>query len=123
MGYAKLRKMMNDIAINTGINLNNGRLITNHSCRRTAIQMLKNKGLSDSDLQSFSGHRSRESLADYCRISDDQQVLNTAKLIPFENNLDEYNYDEHNYNEYSDEDCFENSSNKDMESEKCNNSN
>ena len=61
---------MNNIAMNTGINLNNGRLITNHSCRRTAIQMLKHNGLSDSDLQSFSGHRSCESLADYCKISD-----------------------------------------------------
>jgi hypothetical protein len=120
MGYSKLRKMMNDIATNTGINLDNGRSITNHSCRRTAIQMLKDNGLSDSDLQSFSGHRSRESLADYCKTSDDQQVLNTAMLIPFslheKNNLDEHN-DEHNY----EEDYSENSSSEDMENEKCNN--
>ncbi|CAB4432821.1 unnamed protein product [Rhizophagus irregularis] len=118
MGYSKLRKMMNDIATNTGINLDNGRLITNHSCRRTAIQMLKDNGLSDSDLQSFSGHRSRESLADYCKTSDDQQVLNTAMLIPFtvhENNLDEHNDEHINY----DDDYSENSSNEDMENEEC----
>ncbi|GES97094.1 hypothetical protein GLOIN_2v1472818 [Rhizophagus clarus] len=54
--YVKLRKMMNDIATNTGINLDNRCLITNHSCRRTAIQILKNNGLSNSDLQSFSDH-------------------------------------------------------------------
>ncbi|POG78694.1 hypothetical protein GLOIN_2v1472818 [Rhizophagus irregularis DAOM 181602=DAOM 197198] len=118
MGYSKLRKMMNDIATNTGINLDNRRLITNHSCCRTAIQMLKDNGLSDSDLQSFSGHRSRESLADYCKTSDNQQVLNTAMLIPFtlhENNLDEHNDEHINY----DEDYSENSSNEDMENEKC----
>lgn len=63
--------------------------------------MLKNKGFSDSDLQSFSKYQSHKSLADYCKISDDQQVLNTAKLIPFKNNIDEYNYDEHNYNEFN----------------------
>ncbi|CAB4387021.1 unnamed protein product [Rhizophagus irregularis] len=118
MGYSKLRKIMNDIATNTGINLDNRRLITNHSCRRTAIQMLKDNGLSDSDLQSFSGHQSRESLADYCKTSDNQQVLNTAMLIPFtlhENNLDEHNDEHINY----DEDYSENSSNEDMENEKC----
>ena len=94
MGYTKLRKMMNNIATNTSINLNNGRLITNHSGRRTAIQMLKNNGLSDSDLQSFSGHRSRESLADYCKTSDDQRISNTAMLIPFASHELEFDYEE-----------------------------
>ncbi|RIB12962.1 hypothetical protein C2G38_1772939 [Gigaspora rosea] len=70
MGYAKLRKMLNDIATNSGINLDNNRLITNHSCRRTAIQLLKNNRVLESDLQAFSGHRSHESLADYCQTSD-----------------------------------------------------
>ncbi|CAG8644890.1 11524_t:CDS:2 [Funneliformis caledonium] len=51
MGYTKLRKIINDIAANTGINLDNGRKITNCSCHCTAIQMLKNNELSDSDLQ------------------------------------------------------------------------
>ena len=71
------------------------RKITNHSCRRTAIQLLKNNGLSDSGLQSFSGHQSRESLADCCQTSDDQRILNTAMLIPFssqELDLDEYDH-------------------------------
>ena len=101
MGYTKLRKMMNDIAVNTGINLDNGCKITNHSCCRTAIQMLKNNGLSDSDLQSFSGHRSRESLADYCKTSDDQQISNTAMLIPI--SLDECNLND--YEDTNDEKC------------------
>lgn len=93
MGYAKLRKMLNDIATNTGINLDNNRLITNHSCRRTAIQLLKNNGVPESELQAFSG---RESLADYCKTSDDQHLINTAMLIPYspqELDLDEYEYD------------------------------
>ena len=111
MGYAKLRKMMNNIATNTLINLDNGRLITNHSCRRTAIQMLKNNGLSDSELQTFSGHRSRESLADYCKTSDDQQISNTAMLIPFmsqESNLDEFDLPVNKYNyDYEDSDKYE----------------
>ena len=113
MGYAKLRKMMNDIVINTGINLDNGRIITNHSYRCTAIQILKNNGLSDLNLQSFSGHRSRESLADYCKTSDDQRILNTAMLIPFSTH--ECNLNEH------EEEYFENSSNEDTDDEKCKN--
>ncbi|CAG8620758.1 5152_t:CDS:2, partial [Ambispora leptoticha] len=51
MGYEKLRKMMNSIAIDLG----NERKITNHSCHRSAIQLLKNNGLSAS-----SGHLSWE---------------------------------------------------------------
>ena len=113
MGYAKLRKMMNDIATNTGINLDNGHIITNHSCCHTAIQMLKNNGLSDLDLQSFSGHRSHESLADYCKTSDDQQISNTVMLISF--SIHECNLNEH------EEEYFENFSNEDTDDEKCKN--
>ncbi|CAG8568539.1 9908_t:CDS:2, partial [Dentiscutata heterogama] len=47
--------------------------------------------------EAFSGHRSRESLADYCQLGEDQRINNTAMLIPFslhESNLDEYdNYE------------------------------
>ncbi|RIB28713.1 hypothetical protein C2G38_2157348 [Gigaspora rosea] len=49
---------MNVIATSTDINLDNGRLITNHSCHHTAIQLLKNNGISESKLQAFSGHHS-----------------------------------------------------------------
>ena len=42
---------------------------------------------------------SRESLADYCKTSDDQRILNTAMLIPF--SLHEYNLDESDYEDYS----------------------
>ncbi|CAG8678944.1 6052_t:CDS:2 [Dentiscutata erythropus] len=96
MRYGKLRKMMNDIATSTDINLDNGRLITNHSCCHTAIQLLKNNSVPESELQAFSGHRSCESLADYCQTSDDQRIMNTAMLIPFSSqdlDLDEYEYD------------------------------
>ena len=50
MGHTKLKRMMNDIASNTGINLDNGRKITNHSCRHTAIQLLRNNGVSELEL-------------------------------------------------------------------------
>ncbi|RIB08428.1 hypothetical protein C2G38_2211676 [Gigaspora rosea] len=62
-------------------NLDNDRLITNHSCHRTAIQLLKNSGIPESELQAFSWHRSRESIADYCQTSNDQRITNTAMLI------------------------------------------
>ncbi|CAG8830999.1 21775_t:CDS:1, partial [Gigaspora margarita] len=52
MGYGKLRKMMNNIATHTGINLSNRQKITNCSCNL----LIKNNGLLDSDLQMFSGH-------------------------------------------------------------------
>lgn len=106
MGLTKLRKMMNDIAANTGINLANERVITNHSCRRTAIQILRNNGVSELELQSFSGHRSRESLMDYSQTSDDQQITNTAILIPYssqELDLNEYDYNSEDISEESDD--------------------
>ncbi|CAG8812326.1 32632_t:CDS:2 [Gigaspora margarita] len=86
---------MNNIITNTGINFDNGRLITNYSCHRTAIQLLKNSGVSESELQAFSRHHSCESLADYCQTSDNQRIMNTAMLIPFlsqELDLDEFEY-------------------------------
>jgi len=93
MGHTKLKRMMNDIASNTGINLDNGRKITNHSCRRTAIQLLRNNGVFELELQSFSGHHSRESLADYSQTSEYQRNMNTAMLIPNSSqDLDEEEY-------------------------------
>ncbi|CAG8616836.1 25436_t:CDS:2, partial [Dentiscutata erythropus] len=89
---------MNTIATNTSINLDNRRLITNHSCHHTAIQLLKNQGLSNSDLQLFLEHRSHESLGNYYQTSDNQHILNTAMLFPFtsqELNLNKYeDYDD-----------------------------
>ncbi|CAG8852985.1 6684_t:CDS:2, partial [Gigaspora margarita] len=61
------------------------------------IQLLKNNGVPESDLQAFSGHRSRESLADYCQTSDIQRLMNTAMLIPYstqELDLEEYEFDD-----------------------------
>ncbi|CAG8457709.1 3631_t:CDS:2 [Funneliformis mosseae] len=63
--------------------LDNGRKITNHSCRHTVIQLLRNNGVSELELQSFSGHHSRESLADYSQTSEYQRNMNTAMLIPY----------------------------------------
>ncbi|CAG8676957.1 14735_t:CDS:2 [Gigaspora margarita] len=94
MGYGKLRKLMNTIATNTDINLDNGRLITNHSCRHTTIQLLKNNGVSDS------GHQSRDSLADIVKPAM-INILNTAMLIPF-SSQDEYDYSEIFIEEYDD---------------------
>ncbi|CAG8731003.1 6345_t:CDS:2, partial [Cetraspora pellucida] len=97
MDYTKLRKMLNDIAMTTEINLDNNWLITNHSCHRTAIQLLKNNGVSESELQAFSEHCSCESLADYCQTSDNQHLTNTAMLIPYspqELDLDEFEYND-----------------------------
>ncbi|RIB19907.1 hypothetical protein C2G38_2035681 [Gigaspora rosea] len=97
MGYIKLRKMMNNIALNTGIDLDNNQSITNYSCRCTSIKLLKNNRVPKSDIQAFSGHRSRESLANYCQTSNSQRLMNTAMLIPYstqELDLDEYEFDD-----------------------------
>ncbi|CAG8738655.1 7965_t:CDS:2 [Gigaspora margarita] len=94
---------MHDIIKNTKINLNNGRHITNHFYHYTVIQLLKNNGLSEPDLQAFSGYRSYESLADYCQLSKDQYITHMVLLISFssqELNLDEYNnYKDPNINQ------------------------
>ncbi|CAG8599540.1 4476_t:CDS:2, partial [Racocetra fulgida] len=59
----------------------------------------------------FSGHRSCESLADYCQLSEDQHITNTALLIPFslyKLNLDEYNnYEDISVNQEYQEDQTE----------------
>ncbi|CAG8765497.1 7714_t:CDS:1, partial [Dentiscutata heterogama] len=55
-----------------------------------------NNGVPESELQAFSRHQSHESLADYCKTSDDQHLINTAMLIPYspqQLDLDEYEYD------------------------------
>ncbi|CAG8693910.1 2807_t:CDS:1, partial [Dentiscutata heterogama] len=60
------------------------------------IQLLKNNGVPKSELQAFFGYQFRESLADYCKTSDDQCLINTAILISYslqELDLDKYNYD------------------------------
>ncbi|CAG8515498.1 27074_t:CDS:2 [Dentiscutata erythropus] len=76
--FFETRKILNDIATNTGINLDNNWLITNHSCHHIAIQLLKNNGVLESELQAFSRHRSCESLADYCKTT--QNLTETQSL-------------------------------------------
>ncbi|GBB93687.1 hypothetical protein RclHR1_22110002 [Rhizophagus clarus] len=51
--------MLHQIATLTGIDLSDGWKIVNHSCRRTAIQMLKDGDVPEDDIMEFSGHRSQ----------------------------------------------------------------
>ncbi|CAG8796437.1 43902_t:CDS:2, partial [Gigaspora margarita] len=80
MGVNKLKKMLNNIATNTGINL--------------------------ADL--FLGHRSRESIRSYSKPTDNQQLNFVALLIPFaaiEKDLEKYyNYPGTSYFTYESED-------------------
>ncbi|CAG8757464.1 17872_t:CDS:2, partial [Gigaspora rosea] len=50
---------------NSGTNLDNGRKISNHSLRRTAIQRLKDPKVPEDERMEFSGHRSREGIQAY----------------------------------------------------------
>ncbi|GES83865.1 hypothetical protein GLOIN_2v1780132 [Rhizophagus clarus] len=56
---SKAGQMLHQIATLTGIDLSDGWKIVNHSCRRTAIQMLKDGDVPEDDIMEFSGHRSQ----------------------------------------------------------------
>ncbi|CAG8554018.1 5244_t:CDS:2 [Cetraspora pellucida] len=83
MGYTKLRKIMNNIVLNIDINLDNDQLITNYFCHCTAIQLLKNNRVSESELQAFSGHCLQENLDEY--------KFNNAYIGSLNEELDDYN--------------------------------
>ena len=106
MDVNKLKKMLNNIATNTGINLADHK-ITNHSARRTAIMLLKASDTPEDELMVFSGHRSRESIRSYSKPTDNQQLNSVASLIPFaaiEEDLEEYyNYPGTSYFTYESE--------------------
>ncbi|CAG8588778.1 3783_t:CDS:2, partial [Diversispora eburnea] len=72
MGEGKLKRMIKEIANNTGINVDNERNITNNSCRRTAIQFLKNNNVPEHDMMTFSGHRSVEGIRSYQKPNEIQ---------------------------------------------------
>ncbi|CAI2172700.1 2225_t:CDS:2 [Funneliformis geosporum] len=54
MSQNKLGKMLHQIANLTGINLSDDRKIVNHSCHRTAIQMLKDEDIPEDEIMEFS---------------------------------------------------------------------
>ncbi|CAG8522478.1 20574_t:CDS:2 [Cetraspora pellucida] len=95
MGEKKLGTMMSQIADLTKINLDNGRKITNHSLRRTAIQRLKDLNIPEDERMEFSGHRSREGIKAYNNSNEDQKIQNTALLIPLD--YEDLPYEEFNY--------------------------
>ena len=95
MGEKKLGTMMSQIADLTKINLDNGRKITNHSLRRTAIQRLKDLNVPEDERIEFSGHRSREGIKVYNNSNEDQKIQNMALLIPLDH--DDLPYEEFNY--------------------------
>ncbi|CAG8774527.1 11060_t:CDS:2, partial [Cetraspora pellucida] len=64
MDENKLKSMMHQIVINTGIKLD-GRKITNYSGCRTAIMMLKAFDISEDETMIFSGHGSHEGIRAY----------------------------------------------------------
>ncbi|RIB05107.1 hypothetical protein C2G38_624698 [Gigaspora rosea] len=72
----KLKKMLYQIALNTGIKLDD-RKITNHS----TIMILKAADIPEDGLMNFSGHRSAKVL-DHIASTDDQKLNSTAMLIP-----------------------------------------
>ena len=84
MGQNKLGKMLHQIATLTGINLEDDCKIVNHSCRRTAIQMLKDGDIPEDEIMEFSGHRSREGVRTYKSADEARKIKNTISLIPLD---------------------------------------
>jgi hypothetical protein len=84
MGQNKLGKMLHQIATLTGINLEDDRKVVNHSCRRTAIQMLKDGDIPEDEIMEFSGHRSREGVRTYKSSDEARKIKNTISLIPLD---------------------------------------
>ena len=84
MGQNKLGRMLHQIAILTGIDLSDDRKIVNHSCRRTAIQMLKEGDIPEDEIMEFSGHRSREGVRTYKSSDDARKIKNIVSLIPLD---------------------------------------
>ncbi|CAG8743459.1 hypothetical protein RhiirA5_417645 [Rhizophagus irregularis] len=66
------------------IELSDGRKIVNHSCRRTAIQMLKDGDIPEDEIMEFSGHRSREGVRTYKSIDEARKIKNVVSLIPLD---------------------------------------
>ncbi|CAG8820194.1 23961_t:CDS:1, partial [Gigaspora margarita] len=92
MGANKLKNMLHQIALNTGIKLDDCK-ITNYSARRSAIMIFKAANIPEDELMNFSGHRSREGIRLYSKPTDDQQLNSTTMLIPnatVDDNLEEF---------------------------------
>ncbi|GES86529.1 activating transcription factor 7-interacting protein 1 isoform X4 [Rhizophagus clarus] len=95
MGQNKLGQMLHQIATLTGIDLSDGQKIVNHSCRRTAIQMLKDGDVPEDDIMEFSGHRSREGVRTYKSPDEARKIKNVVSLIPLD--LDDIEIEEFEY--------------------------
>ncbi|CAG8855182.1 44276_t:CDS:1, partial [Gigaspora margarita] len=80
LGRHTLANMMNDIAQASKINVTDQR-ITNHSGRRTAIQLLSDLNINEHEMMQFSGHRSTNGLRSYKVPNREQKLKNTALLI------------------------------------------
>jgi len=76
--------MLHQIAELTGIDLSDGRKIVNHSCRKTAIQMLKDNDIPEDEIMEFSGYRSREGVRTYKNSKEEKRIKNAASLIPLD---------------------------------------
>ncbi|CAI2201769.1 19504_t:CDS:2, partial [Funneliformis geosporum] len=53
-------------------------------CRRTAIQMLKDKDIPEDEIMEFSGHRSREGVRTYKSLDEARKIQNIVSLIPLD---------------------------------------
>ena len=63
MGEKSLKGLMKEIAIATEINCDEKKF-TNHSGRKTFIQISKSEGISDNDVMSVSRHKNRPIIND-----------------------------------------------------------
>ncbi|CAG8724274.1 11938_t:CDS:1, partial [Cetraspora pellucida] len=80
LGQHTLANMMNDIACVSKININNQQ-ITNHSGRRTAIQLLSDLNVNKYAIIKFSSHCLVNGLRSYKVPNNEQWLKNTTLLI------------------------------------------
>ncbi|CAG8724147.1 15770_t:CDS:1, partial [Dentiscutata heterogama] len=75
-----LGNMMKEIAHASGINVDDQK-ITNHSGRRTAIQLLSDLNVNEHEMMQFSDHRSTNGLRTYKNPNDQQRLKNFTLLL------------------------------------------
>ncbi|CAG8787568.1 215_t:CDS:1, partial [Cetraspora pellucida] len=80
LGKNTLSNMMKEIARISGINITDQR-ITNHSGRRTAIQLLSDLNINEHEMMQFSGHRSTDELRTYKIPNNEQRLKNSTLLL------------------------------------------
>ena len=77
IGRNTLQTMMKKAASEAGIS---GKIVTNHSARKTMIQTLRNSGFKTESIMEKSGHKNVSSVLNYSVVTDEEQKKMTEAL-------------------------------------------